>query len=264
MGRLSATFAGLLISAVLPLAAQVNQADGGVTYSAGRDGGVSQVLQSIYIPPMVNAPFTAIVHTKWERPIPTGGAITLVNKRSIARDSHGRFLQERWLLVPAGQDGDSRKNLIQIADPEAHTLYNCYVLFEPRHQCVLESFAHDAVTSFRPTTAVTGPLAGGRGYANHEDLGPRTIENVDTVGTRDTITFDVGAAGNDKPFSIVREFWHAPSLGINLISILSDPRIGKQTFTITDVQLGEPDPGLFEIPKGFKVVDARKPEPPAE
>jgi hypothetical protein len=33
------------------------------------DGGVSQVLQSIYIPPIHDAPFTATVHTEWARPL---------------------------------------------------------------------------------------------------------------------------------------------------------------------------------------------------
>ena len=33
------------------------------------DGGVSQVLQSIYIPPLHDAPFTATVHTEWARPL---------------------------------------------------------------------------------------------------------------------------------------------------------------------------------------------------
>jgi hypothetical protein len=84
---------------------------------APRDGGVSEVLQSIYIPPLVNAPFTAIVHTEWAKPI-----------------------------------GD----------------------------------------------------------------------------------------------------------GVNLLSIVNDPRIGKQTFTLTDVILGDPDPKLFELPEGHGVVDHRQ------
>ena len=44
------------------------QDGGGTTYT--RDGGVSEVLQSIYIPPLLNAPFSAIVHTEWTRPMP--------------------------------------------------------------------------------------------------------------------------------------------------------------------------------------------------
>jgi hypothetical protein len=65
--------------------------EGGTTGVLMRDGGVSEVLQSIYIPPLLNAPFTAIVHTEWIRPMMGGGTYTWVNKRQVARDSHGRI-----------------------------------------------------------------------------------------------------------------------------------------------------------------------------
>ena len=60
-----------------------------------QDGGVSQSLESIFIPPMVNAPFTCVLHTEWVRSMPDGGTLTLVNQRTIARESSGRFYQER-------------------------------------------------------------------------------------------------------------------------------------------------------------------------
>jgi hypothetical protein len=42
----------------------------------------------------------------------------------------------------------------------------------------------------------------------------------------------------------------------------SDPRIGTQTFTATDLILSEPDPKLFDLPEGFKIVDRRQTAPP--
>jgi hypothetical protein len=66
----------------------------------GFDGGVTETLQSIYIPPLVGAPFSAIVHTEWARPIPSGGSYTAVNQHRVARDGRGRIYEERWLLVP--------------------------------------------------------------------------------------------------------------------------------------------------------------------
>jgi hypothetical protein len=61
---------------------------------------------------------------------------------------------------------------------------------------------------------------------------------------------------------VEQEFWYSPQLGLNLLSFRSDPRIGKQTFTVTTVTLGDPDPSLFELPAGFKVVDVRAADPP--
>jgi hypothetical protein len=46
--------------------------------------------------------------------------------------------------------------------------------------------------------------------------------------------------------------------GMNLISKRSDPRIGTQTFTATNLILSEPDPKLFDLPEGFRVVDRRQ------
>src|ERR1700756_1236885 len=65
-----------------------------------RDGGVREVLESIVIPPLPNAPFTATLDTEWVRYAGEGATITLVNERHIARDRNGRVYQERWYLVP--------------------------------------------------------------------------------------------------------------------------------------------------------------------
>jgi len=59
------------------------------------DGGVRETLDSISIPPMQNAPFTATLQTEWMRAMSDGGTITLVNERQIARDRKGRIYEER-------------------------------------------------------------------------------------------------------------------------------------------------------------------------
>jgi hypothetical protein len=223
-----------------------------------RDGGTSEVLQSIYIPPLLNAPFTATVHTEWTKPIPGGGSFSLVNERRVARDSRGRIYEERWLLVPKGGRVKSQMNVIQIADPRLRKLYNCFTLQQP-HRCRLENFTEPATAVYKPATRSTGPLPDGNGFTTHEELGVRNLQGIDTEGTRDTTTLNPGVFGNDQPLVTKREFWQAPNLGVNLLSVLDDPRTGRQTFTLTDVTLAEPDIQLFEIPDGFEVVDRRHP-----
>lgn len=232
-------------------------ADGGVAQLQMRDGGVSQVLQSIYIPPLVNAPFTAIVHTEWTRPLSGGGNFTFVNQRRVARDSRGRIYEERWLLMPVGSEDKSRMNVIQIADPAAHTLYNCFTLQTP-HRCTLDTFAELPMTEYKPTPWPAGPLPNNAGMRTHENLGTRTIAGFETMGTRDTSNFNAGVMGSDQPFSSWREFWQAPQLGVNLSSELVNPLVGKQAFTLSDVSDEEPDSRLFDLPEGYTVVDRRK------
>ena len=237
-----------------------NSQDGPKTGVIMRDGGVDQTLQSIYIPPLLNAPFTAIVHTEWTRPLAEGGTYTFVNQRRVARDSKGRIYEERWLLAPRGSESQSRMNVIQIADPNAHTLFNYFTLKEP-HRCTLETFRDTPQMVYKPAVGTTRVLPDKIGSEVHEDLGMRPIEGIDTHGTRDTINYNSGFMGSDQPFSEHREFWQAPHLGINLYSEVAGPTVGKQVFTLTDVNLAEPDPALFELPEGYSVVDRRSHAP---
>jgi len=237
--------------------------DGGTSVQQIKKGVVAEVLESIYIPAITGAPFTAIVHTEWARYLADGGTFTLVNERPIARDSEGRIFQERWTLVPKNGKIASEKTTIQIGDPNAHTLYNCFIFNKPRN-CTLDRFNETTTAIYKPAMAKSGPLPHNEGYITHEDLGKDSIEGIEVTCARDTITYNEGAIGNDRPESVKREFWYAQSLGINLRSEVSDPGFGKQTFTITDVNPSEPDPKLYELPESFVVVDHRKPASPTE
>jgi hypothetical protein len=86
-----------------------------------------------------------------------------------------------------------------------------------------------------------------------EDLGTRNIEGIDCTGTRQTSTIPAGAIGNDKPISIVTETWTSEAIGAVVESISDDPRYGKTTYQLTNLQLSEPPRSLFELPSNFKV-----------
>ena len=220
----------------------------------GKDGGVRERLHSIVIPPKPGSPFTAALHTEWLNALSDGGTIAVANDRHIARDSKGRIYQERWALVPQNGNQQPRMTAIQISDPQAHALYTC--MMDGRQVCDV------TIHLASPSVAVAGgPNAGtvqrGDGTITREDLGHESIAGVDTVGTRETTTFNPGAFGNDSPFTVERESWFSAQLGMDLQSKVSNPRFGNQTFTVTSVTLAEPDAGLFELPKGFTAVDHR-------
>jgi hypothetical protein len=225
------------------------------------DGGTREVLESIVIPPKAQSPFSLLLQTEWVKTLSDGGTITLVNRRRIARDGAGRIYQERWFLVPKNGREESQMTTIQISDPHNHTLFNCFML-DQRHQCVLSSYtpSTNAVYEFQGPPA--GLLPDGEGFAMHEDLGKQFVDGLETNGTRDSIIYNPGVFGNDRKMTVEREYWYSTQLGINLLSKRSDPRIGAQTFTATNVILSEPDANLFELPDGFKVVDHRETAPP--
>jgi hypothetical protein len=227
------------------------------------DGGIRETLESIAIPPKPEAPFTLILDTEWVKTLFDGGTITSVNKRKIARDAKGRIYQERWFLVPKNGKEESVMTTIQISDPNAHTHYNCLMLGQ-RHVCELIAFSPSTSTVYQVQGPPTGPLPNDEGTVTHEDLGKQMISGVETSGTRDATIYNPNIFGNDRKMTIEREFWYSSHLGINLLSVRSDPRFGKQTFTVTNLVLSEPDLKLFELPEGFKVVDRRKNAPPEE
>lgn len=214
------------------------------------DGGTREVLVSILIPSLPNAPFTATVNTESARQLADGSTITLINHRAIARDTAGRIFQERRLLVPEDGKHDSPVTQIEISDPVSHSFYICV----PKDLvCQVEIFS-------APPTAVPPVSVGDRksGSPGPEDLGKQTIAGLETIGARETMVIEAGAIGNDRPMLVKREFWYSPKLGVNLISKRSDPRFGTQTFVLSDIVLAEPDPKLFELPIGSKLIDLRK------
>lgn len=220
------------------------------------DGGTREVLESIFIPPIANAPFSLTLETEWSRPLNGGGSYTLVNRRHIMRDSAGRIYQERWILVPKDGKIKSTMNWIQIADPEKHVYYNCGV---ENKVCSPRPYGDSTTKTYQPQIGTTGPLPDDAGTQKHEDLGNGNTAGVMTVGYRDTRTINPGVFGNDQPMITTREFWYAPKLGFNMLSTLDSPQTGKQVFTVTEITTDEPDPQFFSIPDGYTVVDTREP-----
>jgi len=227
-----------------------------------QDGGVTETLQSIFIPPKARAPFSLTLHTEWVKTLSDGGTITLVNQRHIARDSKGRIFEERRYLVPKNGKFESQITIIQIADPHTHILYNCFQ--DSRKECVQLPYDGSTSVEYKVAGPPPGPLPDGIGTASHEELGKEFVEGVETVGTRDSVVYNPGIFGNDLRLTVEREYWYSPQLGISLLSIRSDPRIGKQTFRATELVLADPDPGRFELPKGFKAVVPTHPPLPEQ
>ena len=148
-----------------------------------QDGGTREVLESIAIPPLADAPFSGTLVTEWTRPMADGGSYTLTNRRRIARDSAGRIYEERWLLVPKGSDIKSSMNFIQIADPVNRTLYTCSIFHK---RCDLSTYRPPASAAFEDEPPPPGRSKDGAHTV--ENLGAKNLFGLDTIGTRQTTT----------------------------------------------------------------------------
>lgn len=76
---------------------------------------------------------------------------------------------------------------------------------------------------------------------------------MDVHGTRDTQTIPAEANGG-KEIAVVDEYWYSEDLRLNMLAIHKDPRTGEQTTIVTQVDRNEPDPAIFEIPSGYKII----------
>jgi hypothetical protein len=241
-------FGGLAIFSIPSLVAQAPQDS-----LHAPSGDTRLMVQSIAVPPLTNVPFTATVSTTWVRLFDDGSTQTIQNHRTIARDNLGRVYQQRRNLYPEGDPRENEIRQIEISDPQTHEIYFCHPI---QRTCELRGY-------YGPTSPAplipAGPLDGGKAFLTRAPLGNDSVSGLETVGTRETTTLNGGAIGNDRSISIVKEFWYSQQLGINLIEKRQDPRVGTQTFTVSEVSLGEPDASLFETPAGFQIVDMRKP-----
>jgi hypothetical protein len=52
-------------------------------------------------------------------------------------------------------------------------------------------------------------------------------------------------AASSRPLTITKEFWYSSQLSINIVVKRFDPRVGTQSYLVTNLILGEPNPSLF-------------------
>jgi hypothetical protein len=54
---------------------------------------------------------------------------------------------------------------------------------------------------------------------------------------------------------VTHETWVSEELMLAVMQIDDDPRTGVRTMELTDIERGEPDPALFQVPEGYTVKD---------
>ena len=120
-------------------------------------------------------------------------------------------------------------------------------------QCTDAKFS----TSVKYAPVPEGPLDNGKRSLARESLGTNTVDDLNVVGTRETLTINAGVIGNNQPVVTTREFWYSSDLEINLSVTRKDPREGTQVIQLIDLSRSEPDPSLFRVPSEFVIEDLR-------
>jgi len=102
--------------------------------------------------------------------------------------------------------------------------------------------------------AFGGEPFGAKYETRTEKLGMQNFEGVQAEGTRTITTIPAGTIGNERPIEVVYERWYSNELQLVVMSKHSDPRSGEQTYRLTNINRSEPDPSLFSLPAGYRVV----------
>jgi hypothetical protein len=206
---------------------------------------------AVFFDPNPNSPMMAVVTTQSSQILKNGTTLNQKTLSAIARDTHGRIFNERRPLIPASETATPPILSIHIYDPQTRT--NTFI--DPQQRLAWQNTLNRPPSTVPPEVGSI-PLAGNSiasPYIKEEDLGTKRMEGVDVHGIRDTQTI-LAEANGGKEVTVVDEYWNSEDLRLNMLAIHKDPRSGEQSAAVTQLSRGEPDPAIFEIPAGYKVI----------
>ena len=234
--------------------------------------------------PVQGAPYSATITNESVQTLADGNRIVQSSTGTVARDSQGRTRQDTTLPAIGNLPVANPPHLIFILDPIAQTSYTLNLTDKTAQKMPApplpllpppagapgpgpDAFFVQMSTMAGPASQLPPPpmtaqrvfIASDQGQAATEDLGSQTMEGVFVTGVRTTRTIPAGQIGNEKAISIVTEVWTSPDLKTVVYSKRSDPRMGEQTFQLTNISRSEPDPSLFTVPADFKILEGSKP-----
>jgi hypothetical protein len=251
-------------------------------------GAVAGGFQRISAAPVEGAPYSATITNESVQTLADGNRIVQTSTGTTARDSLGRTRQDAPLPSIGNMSPADAPRLVFLQDPVAQASYTLNLkdktaMKGPTFSSTMSvtasapGVAVGGVTIARsvvgpaismqlpqismqvPPVAIQTGLVVEEGQAQSEDLGSKTMEGVTVMGTRTTRTIPAGLVGNDRPLNIVTEVWTSPELKTIVYSKRIDPRMGDQTFQLTNIVRAEPDPSLFTVPSDFKLLDVPGP-----
>jgi len=212
-----------------------------------------------------NAPYSATIKTTFDQKLPDGNSIHGVSISHQARDSAGRTRSETIQGCSFGEDGQRHERLtVRINDPVArtNTNWNAGVAGEPKAaqvfhfdqpQPAVKFTAEELALLANRQKAFEAAMAFFQRENKSEDLGVKQINGIAARGSRTTRMIPAGEEGNDKPLMVVNETWRSADYDLLLYAMQDDPRHGRTTMELEDLNLAEPDHALFLPPADYTV-----------
>ena len=205
--------------------------------------------QDIFVTPIPNVPFTAVVQVERSLVRPDGSVQTVKTLRQIARDSHGRIHNEARTLVPISSQETPQLRRIHLYDPQTRVS----TMLDAERQTFSTMTVRRPPETVPPTlleATPAGETLQPSEFAKKEDLGIQEVDGIPARGIREVQTIPAEGKGNE--IVVTDEYWYSDDLRINLLIKHNDPRTGSATLRVAHVQRTEPDAAMFEIPSNYK------------
>ena len=225
-------------------------------------------------PTVTGAPYSAQGVTETNQTLGDGTHINRQETYTIYRDGEGRMRRESgdhvWISDPVANVSYILDTKLQTARKLGLSKDIAYKKMQLDQQQAAKLKAEGAATGpiwFSSGAAergmvlgavrTDGPMAGGGKTQGAppkiESLGKQEMEGVEVEGSRTTMEIPQGQIGNDRALQVVDERWESPELHVTILAKHTDPMVGEHVERLTNVQRGEPDPSLFQVPAGFKM-----------
>src|SRR5258708_17650616 len=238
--------------------------------------------------PVLGAPYSARITNESIQTLADGNRLVQTSTGTTARDSQGRTRQDTVLPAIGNLSAANAPHLIFIHDPVAQVSYTLNLTEKTAQKMpalpplagsttggvggtvTIRAIEGNGASLPPPDAMPTTMAAPGAFFEKHlitseldqgntQEIGSQTMEGVLVNGIRTTHTIAAGQIGNDRPITIVTEVWTSPDLKTVVYSKRSDPRMGEQTFRLTNIVRPYPSPSLFTVPADFKIVDGPQP-----
>jgi hypothetical protein len=200
---------------------------------------------------VVGKPYSANSTTDIVQTLPDGNRIVQHSSSVIYRDSQGRTRREQTFPNLQSRPGETK---IFIDDPVSSAAF----MLEPDQKSARRiSSSREVMLKLERSSDTMANVKLPKLDEQHdivqEDLGTKSIQGVQCVGKRQTITIPAGQVGNERPIAIVTETWFSPDIEAIIQSSTTDPRFGQTTYSLHDVQLKDQPLALFTLPNSYRV-----------
>ena len=232
------------------------------------------------------APYSATAITEYIQTLADGNQIIQKNEATYHRDREGRIrIDQRLKTIGKWTAVGDPPRIITIWDPVGGRYYN---LDPGKLTAVIDPIRlpktitvpvepkmpppppgpSDHPKATRPSdpknTNSDTVISEASDRRKKESLGTKMIEGVSAEGTRTTRIIPAGEIGNVRPLEIVDESWYSADLQMPLITRHHDPRSGDTNYRLTNINRRDPEPSLFEIPSGYRILDKSAPKLPGQ